>query len=116
MGFPASVVEKALLWCGRHCCVCHKFCGVKIELHHIVAKADGGEDTFDNCIPLCFDCHADVMAYNPRHPKGRKYTGSELKAHRDRWYEVIAKQARRATSAKEEICQSLRGTSDSPFK
>jgi len=60
-----------------------------MELHHIVQKADGGEDSFRNCIPLCFDCHADVKAYNPRHPKGRKYTDSELIRHRNRWYEKV---------------------------
>jgi len=86
MAFPDLVSEKVLLDCGRCCCICHKFCGFKIELHHIIQKAEGGADTYENCIPLCFDCHAEVKAYNPRHPKGRKYTDSELKQHRDRWY------------------------------
>jgi hypothetical protein len=89
MGFPPNVAERALLDCGRHCCICHKFCGFKIELHHIIQKADGGEDTYENCIPLCLDCHAEVKAYNPKHPKGRKYTESELQGHRDRWYEKV---------------------------
>ena len=31
-----------------------------MELHHIKQVAYGGEDTFENCIPLCFDCHADM--------------------------------------------------------
>ncbi len=62
-----------------------------MELHHIVPQSDGGKNTFDNCIPLCFDCHADVMAYNPSHPKGRKYTASELRTHRNRWYSVMGK-------------------------
>lgn len=87
MGFPKGVAEKALVDCGRCCAICHKFCGIKIELHHIKQAADGGEDTYNNCIPLCFDCHAEVKAYNPRHPKGRQYTESELAFHRDKWYE-----------------------------
>ncbi|MEZ4591594.1 MAG: HNH endonuclease [Chloroflexota bacterium] len=87
MSFPQKIAEQALLDSGRHCCICHKFCGFKIELHHIVQRSEGGEDTYDNCIPLCFDCHAEVKAYNPKHPKGRKYTDSELRAHRNRWYE-----------------------------
>ncbi|RFP60999.1 MAG: HNH endonuclease [Limnothrix sp. CACIAM 69d] len=90
MGFSESVSEKALLDCGRSCCLCHKFCGFKIELHHIVQKAEGGPDTYENCIPLCLDCHAEVKAYNPKHPKGRKYTESELRQHRDRWYEKVS--------------------------
>lgn len=90
MGFSSDVAERALASCGRCCSICHKFCGTKIELHHIQQVADGGDDTFDNCIPLCFDCHADVKAYNPKHPKGRQYTESELKRHRDLWYSSCA--------------------------
>lgn len=86
MSFPNKVSEDALVKCGRCCCICHRFCGIKIELHHIKQKADGGDDSFENCIPLCLNCHADVKAYNPHHPKGRKYTESELKKHRDEWY------------------------------
>ncbi|WP_438709979.1 HNH endonuclease [Aquimarina muelleri] len=89
MGFNKKVVEDALISCGRHCSLCHKFCGTKIELHHIKQKKDGGEDSFENCLPLCFDCHADVMQYNPQHPKGKKYTESELKRHRNSWYKKV---------------------------
>ncbi|MFN7716805.1 MAG: HNH endonuclease [Pseudanabaenaceae cyanobacterium] len=89
MAFPPSIAEKALLDCGRCCSICHKFCGFKIELHHIIQKSEGGEDSYENCIPLCLDCHADVKAYNPKHPKGRKYTETELVEHRNRWYEKV---------------------------
>lgn len=90
MAFPKNIVERALVACGRSCCLCHNFCGPKIELHHIVQTAKGGEDSFDNCIPLCLDCHAEVKSYNPKHPKGRAYSESELKAHRDIWYKKVA--------------------------
>ena len=86
MAFPQSVQEEALVACGRCCCICHKFCGTKMELHHIHQKADGGADTLDNCIPLCFDCHADMGKADPHHPKGKHYTESELKQHRDNWF------------------------------
>ena len=89
MAFPGSIAEKALLDCSRCCCICHKFCGFKIELHHIIQKAQGGSDTYENCIPLCLDCHAEVKAYDPKHPKGRRYTESELGQHRDRWYKKV---------------------------
>lgn len=89
MGFRQPVSEDALIACGRSCSICHKFCGPKIELHHIKQAADGGEDSFDNCIPLCLDCHAEVNAYNPRHPKGKKYGQKELHRHRDNWYEKV---------------------------
>ena len=89
MGFPQKIAEQVLVDCGRCCAICHKFCGSKIELHHIKQAADGGEDIYENCIPLCFDCHADVKAYDPKHPKGKKYTENELREHRDRWYRKI---------------------------
>ena len=82
---------KALLACGRKCCVCHGFCGRNIELHHIEMESGGGESTFENCIPLCFNCHAEAGHYNSAHPKGTKYSSSELKKHRDHWYESIEK-------------------------
>lgn len=89
MGFSDKVQAEALAACERRCCICHKFCGTKIELHHIKQKADGGEDTFDNCIPLCFDCHADMGKADPRHPKGKHYSERELRLHRDNWYESV---------------------------
>lgn len=59
-----------------------------MELHHIHPKSEGGEDSIDNCVPLCFDCHADAGHYNPKHPKGIKYSPTELKRHRDEWYSM----------------------------
>ncbi len=91
MGFPPDFAEKILISCQRACAVCHKFCGTKMELHHIKPKSEGGKDTYENCIPLCFDCHADVRAYDPTHPKGKKYTESELRGHRDSWYAKVEK-------------------------
>lgn len=86
MGFQENIAIEALEASGRCCCICHKFCGRKIELHHIKQKANGGEDTFDNCIPLCFDCHADMGKTDHMHPKGKQYLEQELRGHRDKWY------------------------------
>lgn len=90
MGFSQNIVNSVLVKCKRSCCICHKFCGTKIELHHIKQVAEGGEDTEENCIPLCLDCHAEVKAYNPKHPKGRSYSEKELVMHRDNWYDKVA--------------------------
>ena len=54
MGFPKSVEDQALAACARRCCICQKFCGKKMELHHIKQRAYDGEDSFENCIPLSF--------------------------------------------------------------
>jgi hypothetical protein len=60
-----------------------------MEIHHIILKSEGGKDTFENGIPLCLDCHADQRSYDSKHPKGSKYTRSELISHRDSWYAKV---------------------------
>jgi len=89
MGFPLEVKQRSLVASARHCCVCHKNKGLKIEVHHIVPEADGGTNDFDNAMPLCFDCHTDAGHYNPRHPRGIKFSSEELKKHRDNWYRIV---------------------------
>lgn len=89
MSFPNSVADSVFVKCKRSCCICHKFCGTKMELHHIKQASLGGPDTEENCIPLCFDCHADVKAYNPKHPKGHSYSEQELIKHRENWYNKV---------------------------
>lgn len=86
MAFSQAIADEVFVRCGRHCCLCGVFAGQKMELHHIKQAADGGEDSIENCIPLCLNCHAEVKAYNPKHPKGRKYTEAELKGHRDKYF------------------------------
>lgn len=89
MSFSEKVQVEALVACGRCCCICHKFCGTKINLHHIVQKADGGDDSFENCIPLCLDCHEDMGKADPKHVTGKHYTERELIMHRDNWYSRV---------------------------
>lgn len=90
MGFPKEIREKALIACKRHCVLCELEKGVNVECHHIIPHANGGSDTFENCIPLCFDCHSKVGAYNPKHPKGNKFSPEELKIRRDSFYQRVA--------------------------
>lgn len=89
MAFSEEVKIKAMVACGRRCCICHKFCGNNMEVHHIKAQADGGDNSFENAIPLCIDCHAIVRQYDPKHPKGIKFSERELIQHRDVWYKHI---------------------------
>lgn len=90
MSFAQSIVEDLLVKSGRHCCLCRRFVGSKIEIHHIKPKCDGGTDSEDNAIPLCYDCHADVHANMQAHPRGRKYSPKELRRHRDSWFQYRA--------------------------
>ena len=68
-------------------------CGFKMELDHIDPKANGGPDTIDNAIPVCFECHAEIHAYNDKHPRGRKYRPEELKKHKEQWLNLCTKSA-----------------------
>lgn len=91
MAFDEQVRIKAFLWSDRHCCLCKKACGVNIEAHHLAQKSKGGGDDIDNAIPLCFDCHSEVMRYNQQHPRGTKYKVEELKARREQVYEEFTR-------------------------
>ena len=84
---PEKTITEILLKCARHCVLCGKNCGTNIEIHHIVPIKEGGTNDFDNLIPLCFDCHANVAHYNSAHPKGRKYEINELKIIPNHFYE-----------------------------
>ena len=90
MGFSENIKVRAAVASGRCCCICHKFCGTKMQFHHIKQKAYDGRDTFDNCIPLCLDCHADMGKADPNHAVGRSYTEKELLLHRDNWYRKVS--------------------------
>lgn len=85
MGFPEKQASRLLVECARRCCICHKFCGVKMELAHIEQRADSNDDSIENAIPVCFECHAEIGLYNPRHPRGRRFSSEELRLHREQW-------------------------------
>jgi hypothetical protein len=93
MAFDRGEVSALLAACHRRCCICHRFCGVKIETHHIRPAAKGGDDSISNAIPVCFDCHAEIQSYNDEHPRGRKFTPDELAQHKEQWLTVCAEQA-----------------------
>lgn len=61
-----------------------------MQCHHILHESKGGDDSFENCIALCLDCHADQGAYNDEHPIGIKYQPEELRARRDSLYKKVA--------------------------
>jgi len=89
LGFSRTVKERILVDTARHCCVCHRYKGVKVEVHHIKQQADGGANTYENAIALCFDCHADAGHYNPRHPRGTKFSPTELRKAKDSWLSIV---------------------------
>ena len=88
MGFKRSEADRLLIACHRRCCICHRYCGVKMELHHIEPSGRDGTDAIDNAIPVCFECHAEIQLYNDAHPRGRKFHSDELRGHREQWLEI----------------------------
>lgn len=89
MGFSPTLREDAIVRSARRCCVCREYKGLGIEVHHIRPSSEGGPDTIENAIVLCFDCHAAAGHYNPSHPRGSRFSPSELRRHRDRlWGDV----------------------------
>ncbi|MHC4443584.1 MAG: HNH endonuclease [Planctomycetota bacterium] len=91
MAFNRNEVSELLVKCHRRCCICHRFCGIKIETDHIDPKSNRGADDISNAIPVCFECHAEIHCYNDEHPRGRKFTKEELTKHKEQWLEVCKK-------------------------
>jgi len=86
--FPQKDVDGLLAACHRRCCICHRYCGVKIETDHIIPRDEGGPSTIENAIAVCFECHAEIHSYNDRHPRGRKFRLEELQRHKEQWLEI----------------------------
>jgi hypothetical protein len=59
-----------------------------METDHIVPKEEGGDDSIENAIPVCFECHAEVHGYNDKHPRGRKFLPEELRRHKEQWLQI----------------------------
>jgi hypothetical protein len=93
MPFSRATKEQALVVAARYCCVCHRYKGVRVEVHHILPEAQGGTDDLDNAIVLCFDCHADAGHYNPKHPRGTKFSQAELRRARHAWHVTVSRQS-----------------------
>ncbi len=86
--FKTAEVEELLVHCHRRCCVCHKYCGVKIEIDHIKSATTTNSGDISNAIALCFECHAEIHHYNSTHPKGRKFQPTELRQHKNQWLAI----------------------------
>ena len=89
MPFDTKTKTRMFIKSGRLCCLCLKQCGANIEAAHIIDHAKGGSDEEENGIPVCFDCHQEIGAYDPGHPLGNKFTSEELIARRDRIYRLV---------------------------
>lgn len=91
MAFSKKVKEEALIKSKRCCCICNEFCGRNCVIHHIKQETQGGSNKIANAIVLCQNCHGEVGHYNPNHPIGNKYSPSEIKKHRNNWWQWVEK-------------------------
>ena len=57
-----------------------------MHIHHIVPDSEGGCGEYDNGIPVCLDCHAEIES---KSNMGRRFTADELKMQRDRWMATV---------------------------
>ncbi len=57
-----------------------------MHIHHIIPEAENGPGTYENGIPVCLDCHAEIES---RSNMGRRFSAGELKELRDRWFSTV---------------------------
>lgn len=84
--FSGDAVARLLSDCKRHCCVCLRWSGQRMQIHHVIPEAEDGPGDYDNGIPVCLDCHAEIES---RSNMGRRFTSEELRQHRDRWFATV---------------------------
>ncbi|MBN2379861.1 HNH endonuclease [candidate division WOR-3 bacterium] len=86
MAFKKKEVSELLVKTNRRCCLCET--QHDVQVHHIIPLKDGGTDDIDNAITLCIPCHHKI------HPENftKSFTPDELKGHRQRMIEKVARQ------------------------
>jgi 5-methylcytosine-specific restriction endonuclease McrA len=45
---PQDLVDRMMVKCGRRCCICRRFLPTKLQVHHIIERANGGTNEEDN--------------------------------------------------------------------
>jgi HNH endonuclease len=102
MPFSSAIRNEVLVDSARHCAVCRRYKNVGVEVHHIQPESEGGPNTYDNAVCLCFDCHTAAGHYNDAHPKGTKYSKPELRLAREKLYQIV-REGKVGAPANEEI-------------
>lgn len=88
MPFDKSEAERLLVQCGRRCCICGQL--HRVQVHHIVP----GDDSIENGIPLCPNCHDEAhIPYSPGRTT-RAYSPAELKLHRKRTIDQVKREGK----------------------
>lgn len=78
-------LEAKLLVASRHtCCICWK--SKEVQIHHIVPKELGGDDSEDNLIVICLNCHSEA---HTRKDMARNLSPLTLKLYRETWLDLV---------------------------
>lgn len=82
-----SELEAKLLVESRNTC---NLCWEKkdIQIHHIRPIEQGGDNSEDNLIILCLDCHSKV---HTKRNLARSYTEETLRLYKEKWIELVKK-------------------------
>jgi len=83
---PEDVAAQVLAQCGRCCCICRRFKPIRLQVHHIKQRSQGGTNDPDNLIALCINCHIDVHS---KLPFVRRFSEQEQKLSRNNVYQLI---------------------------
>ena len=81
MAFNDKIKREAREKSGNRCCICRQ--KIVQRFHHIEPFSEGGDNSLENCMPLCPSCHAD--AHNT------EYNKEELRKLRDTWFRCVKK-------------------------
>ncbi len=76
MPFSESIKQEARIKAHYRCCICEQI--APLEVHHIVPQEECNDNSFDNAVALCANCH-NTYGDSRQH---RKW----IKEKRDWWY------------------------------
>lgn len=86
MSIPTSVANQLLVDCMHRCCKCRR---AYVQIHHIEYISDNGDDSYENLIPLCPNCHTEVhtlqAAQGAPGVSVRAITPEQLKIYKQNW-------------------------------
>ncbi|MBT5533998.1 HNH endonuclease [Candidatus Poribacteria bacterium] len=84
---PASIHRAVLVEAGHRCAIptCRSY---PVDVHHIQAQEDGGEDSFENLIALCTACHARVHRTKEIDPRAARQYKANLAVTNGRYSEL----------------------------
>ena len=79
-----KIRDKILVDCMHRCCLCTEHIDIT-DLHHIIPISEKGQNTENNLMAICPNCHAKIHRIRGR------YNVQQLKMYKNRWIELCWK-------------------------